>query len=320
MTSLRQPGGRVHRAIVLEAASVAALVALATGIVWWRWVGYQGHDDASYAAAALDWVHRFPPLGANHWSLRYPLVLPMAGAIASFGPSVMALALVNLLSFALLLSVNYLAVRHWFGRGAAVLVTLIGALLPQFPVQATYANPDLVETALAVASFWALMLARERGGSSGLMLLSGALAGLGFLTRETSLLLIVLYGLLFLFRPTVPRWRYLLVGLGFILVVGGEVGYFGIRTGDPLYRTRISASHDHVDRSSKEAQSAASGRAIDSEGVLVARPALAPFAAIFVSQKYGLLFFLAIPAYLLLRRDRDLQLRQRSVVDCAGLG
>ncbi|MDQ2803532.1 MAG: glycosyltransferase family 39 protein, partial [Pseudomonadota bacterium] len=303
-----------------EGGSIAALVLLAIVILWWRWVGYQGHDDAFYAAAALDWVHSFPPLGTNHWSLRYPLVLPTAVVIALFGPSVAALALVNLVAYALFLAINYLAVRHWFSWGAAALVTLIGVVLPQFPVQATYANPDLLEMALAVASFWTLMLARERDRSWGLMLLCGVLAGLSFLTRETSLLLVVLYGLLFLFRPAMPRWRYLLIGLGFALVVGGQAGYFAVRTGDPLYRTRISATHDRVNRSAKQAEAEAAGRTLDSEGVLATNPVVAPLAAVFVSQKYGLLFFLAIPAYALLRVGRWLEPRQRSVVDCAGLG
>ncbi|MFI4981526.1 MAG: ArnT family glycosyltransferase [Nevskiales bacterium] len=307
----------VHRA---EIAGVSALGLLAAGILWWRWVGYQGHDDTSYAAAALDWVRNFPALGTDHWALRYPLVLPAAAAIALFGPSVPALAAVNVIAYAAFLVVNYLAARHWFGWGTAVLLTLIGIVLPQFPVQATYANPDLLEMTLTTASFWALMLARERGGTWGTLLLSGVLAGIGFLTRETSLLLVILYGLLFLFRPAMPRWRYLLIALGFIVVVGAEAGYFTARTGDPLYRTRLSATHDVVDRSAKLTQAESAGRALDSEGVLASSAFVAPFAAVFVSQKYGLLFFLAIPAYALLRAGRRMTPRQRSVVDCAGLG
>ena len=188
-----------------EAASLLGLLLLATGILCWRWVGYQGHDDASYAAAALDWVQHFPPLGTTHWALRYPLVLPAAALIGAFGPSIAALVFVNLAAYAVFLLVSYIAIRHWFGWGAAAVMVLIGILLPQFPVQATYANPDLPEMTLVVGSFWALMLARERGGPWGLMLLSGLLGGIGFLLRETSLLLVPLYGLMFLFRPAMPR-------------------------------------------------------------------------------------------------------------------
>lgn len=303
-----------------ESASIAGLALLAVAILFWRWVGYQGHDDAYYAAAALDWVANFPALGSNHWALRYTLVLPTAAVIALAGPTVWALAAVNLVAFAGFLVAGYLAVRHWFGWPAAALFTLVGAVLPQFPVQATYANPDLLEMALVVGSFWVLMLARERGGPWRLLLLSGLLAGLGFLTRETTLALVALYGLFFLFRPAMPRWRYLLVGLGFALVVGAQLGYFALRTGDPLHRIHISATHDRVDRAAKVTAAQEAGRALDSEGVLATSPVVAPLAAIFISQKYGALFFLAIPAYALLRFGGGLTARQRAVLDCAGLG
>ena len=130
----------------------------------------------------------------------------------------------------------------------------------------------------------------------------------------------MLYGLLFLVRPGMPRWKYLILGLGFAAVVASQSAYFAVRTGDPLYRTRISASHDVVDRTAKTTEAEAAGRALDSEGVLATAPLLAPFSAIFVSQKYGLLFLLALPAYALLRLGRRLGPRQRAVVDCAGLG
>ena len=164
------------------------------------------------------------------------------------------------------------------------------------------------------------MLARERGGQVSLLLLSGILAGIGFLTRETSMLLVVLWGLLFVFRPAMPRWRYLLVALGFSLVVGGQTACFAAWTGDPFYRTHLSAKHDKVDRSANLADAERTGRALDREGVLATAPLIAPFAAVFISQKYGLLFVLALPAYAFLRLGRWMTSRQQTVIDCAALG
>lgn len=304
----------------MELAVIVALAVLAAAVLWWRYVGYQGHDDASYARAALQWVTDFPPLGADHWALRYTLVLPIAGLIALSGPSVAALAIPNLLAFAAVLVVGYLALRRWFGWPAAAILTGIYALLPQFPVQATYANPDLMEMAFVLLSFWALMLARARRGAWGWMFVSGLLAGLGFLTRETTLAILVLYGLLFLFRPGVPRMQYVVMGLGFLLLVGGQAGYFAVRTGDPLYRERISATHDTVDRTGKLTEAQGAGRALDSEGALAVSPWLAPFATVFVSQKYGLLFLLAIPGYAILAWQRRFGPAAQSVVHCAALG
>ena len=121
-SSTRAVGAFHNGARSIEAISVFGLVVLAVAILWWRWVGYQGHDDASYAAAAMDWVQNFPAVGVDHWALRYPLVVPTAGIITLFGPSVWALAAVNVAAYTAFLLVTYLAVRHWFGWLAAVLV------------------------------------------------------------------------------------------------------------------------------------------------------------------------------------------------------
>jgi len=300
-----------------EAPTALALAGTAIVILWWRWVGYQGHDDAYYAAAALDWVQHFPALGTQHWALRYPLVLPTAALIRIFGFSVPALAAIDLAAYAAFLLVGYAAARHWFGWPAAAALTAIAILVPQFPVQATYANPDLLEMALVMGSFWLVMLARQRGGPWRLMLSAGVLAGVGFLTRETTMALGPLYGLMLLARPAMARWRYLLIGVGFFAVVGAQMGYFAVQTGDPLYRVRLSATHDLVDRT---AQAARVTGTLDKEGVLATGLVAAPLAALFVSQKYGLLFYLAVPAYLVSRRARWLNDAGLSVLDWAALG
>lgn len=304
-----------------HAGVTLGLCALAAAVLWWRWVGYQGHDDAYYAWAAMDWAEHGPALGQTHWALRYPLVLPTAALIRLFGFSVPVLAAVDLAAYAAFLAMGHAAARRWFGGPAAAALTAIGILVPQFPVQATYANPDLLEMALVMGSFWLVMLAREPGrpgAQAGRLLLgAGVLAGLGFLTRETTLLLVPLYGLMLLLRPAMPRWRYLWIAAGFVAVVGAQMGWFAMEAGDPLYRLRISAAHDQVDRA---AQAARVTGALDSEGVLAAGLLATPFAALLVSQKYGLLFWLAAPAYAVARRARRLDPQARSVLDWAAAG
>ena len=315
MGPFRFPSRWAHAAVML------GLAGLAGAVLWWRWVGYQGHDDAYYAWAAMDWAEHPPVLGQTHWALRYPLVLPTAALIRLFGFSVPVLAAVDLGAYAAFLAMGYAAARRWFGGTAAAALTAVGVLLPQFPVQATYANPDLLEMALVMGSFWLVMLARDAGrnGAWAAWLLGGAgvLAGLGFLTRETTLLLLPLYGLMVLLRPAMPRWRYLLIAAGFAAVVGAQMGWFAWAAGDPLYRLRISAVHDHVDRA---AQAARATGALDSEGVLAAGVLWTPLAALFVSQKYGLLFWLALPAYPAARRACALDAAARSVLDWAAAG
>ena len=319
MMRIRSDDDSVRVLLPHESILVGLLILVSLLVLNWRWVGYQGHDDASYAAAAMQWARESNPLGTTHWALRYTLVLPIAAVISLLGPSVWALTVVNLACFAAFLVIGYIAMRHWFGVSAAVCVTLINILVPQFSVQATYANPDLPEMVLVFAAFWMLMLARQRGGPPALLFATGVVAGIGFLTRETAIAVVPLFGLIFVFRPGFPRLRYLLIGLGFAVIVGAQFGYFAARTGDPFYRIKISNTHDNVDRASKVEAANQKSDALDNEGVLATNPALAPLVVIFVSQKYGLLFFLGIIAYIALRRSRSLSPEQHEIIDFLAL-
>ena len=297
-----------------EFSVIAVLASLAVGLIAYFWVAYLGSDDQAYAGAALDWLHHFPALGDNHWALRYLPVLPIAAAIGLLGPSTFALALPNALAFGALLVAQYCFARATFGWRTAAIGCLILIVLPAFLELATYANPDMPEAAAVIISFWVFLRLDRTGRPFFLAILTGILAGLAFLARETMLSLLLTYGLLFLFRPLIPRGRYVLMGLGFLLVVAPQVAYLTARTGNPFYRHAVSAraSASVVDRAGNLAEAQAQGFAFDAEGVLAVHPAIAPIAAVLVSPKFGLLFLLGIPAAIwLVRGGGGLNSRQR---------
>jgi len=299
-----------------EAASAAALTALCALVLVWRWVGFQGHDDAYYAAAALQWRHHFPALGADHWALRYPLVLPMAASLALFGQSLASLAIPTLAAYLAWLIFSYVCLRGWFGWPTAALATLGGTLIPEFPVQATYANPDILELAFVMAAFWCHQLALGRAYRTLPLLHCGVLAALAFLTRETSAALVVYFAVLCAFRPGMKRLQYGWIALSFVAVVSLEFFYFGLRTGDFFYRLHLSATHDQVDRAAQAVAAGAAGHALDSEGVLAGGPLWQLFSVLCLSQKYGLLFPLApVAAWFALRGERMMPRERRVVAD-----
>lgn len=299
---------------VLEVVAIVTLALLATSLVAYFWVAYLGSDDQVYAEAGLSWLRQFPPLGQSHWALRYLPVLPIAAAIGVLGPSTFAVALPNALFFGAFLIAQYAFLRAAFGWRAAAFGSLALIVLPAFLELSTYANPDMPEAACVILSFW-IFIRMDRAQRPVLMaLLAGILAGLAFLARETMLALLLTYGLLFIFRPLVPRARYILMGIGFLLVVAPQIAYFTARTGDPFYRHTISAqaSAAVVDRAGNAAEAQAQGNIFDAEGVLAVHPAIAPFTAILVNPKFGLLFLLGIPAAIwLARRGGGLAPRQQ---------
>ncbi|HTZ69677.1 MAG TPA: glycosyltransferase family 39 protein, partial [Acetobacteraceae bacterium] len=302
-----------------EPLCAAALALLCAAILAWRWVGFQGHDDSYYATAALDWLHHPPALGDNHWALRYPLVIPMAAALAVFGKSLWVLAVPTLVAYLAWLGFTYAAMRAALGWQAAALATLAAILIPEFPVQATYANPDILELVFLLGSFWCFQSALRRPDRTLDLVHCGTLAGLAFLTRETAAAIVPFYALLFATRPGMPRRAYLPIAAAFATIVALEFLYFWLRAGDPLYRLHLSATHDTVNRAAQATAAAAAGHALDTEGVLAGPPLFQIVSVLFISQKYGPLFLLAIPATFYARGATWLAPRERRVITDAAL-
>lgn len=290
-----------------------AAFALAAVLVAVNWVGYDGADDRSYAVAAEAWLRHFPVVGTDHWATRHTVVLPVALSLALFGQKEFALALPSVLFFAGFLWLNFHFARRFLGERAATVLVMLLAATPAFVVQATYINNDIVEAFFASLSFWLFMAGTENGRATTL-LGAGAAAGLSFLTRETSAVLPIFYGACFLLDVRPARKNYLYLALGFVGVVGAEMIYFGAMTGDFLYRYRMDASHDTVNRVQEFHVKAKTGNALDRQGNLSVSVWADPFLMLFASQKFGLLFYLAIPAAILAFRNNTMPLVERSTV------
>ena len=270
-------------------------LALAAVLVLLNWVGYDGADDRSYALGAQAWLDHFPALGTDHWAIRHTVVLPVALSLALFGRHEFALAIPSVLYFLGLILVNHHFAARFLGERAGALLTVLIALTPAFIVQATYINIDIAEAFFASLSFW-LFMAGSSDGSSGRLFWSGSAAGLAFLTRETSAVLLLFFAACFVFDKAPVRRKYLFLILGFVAAVGVELVYFWVMTGDFLYRYHLDVHHDTVNRSAELAHMEKSGAALDRQGNLSVSVWADPFLMLFASQKYGLLFWLAIPA------------------------
>ena len=283
---------------------LAVALALAAVLVALNWVGYDGADDRSYALGAEAWFRHFPAVGADHWATRHTVVLPVALSLALFGRHEFALAVPSLVYFFGFLAVNFHFARRLVNERVAGVLVMGLAATPAFVVQASYINIDIAEAFFASLSFW-LFLAGTRGGGAAAMFAAGAAAGLAFLTRETSLVLAVFFAVCFLFDAIPARRQYAWLALGFIAAVGAEMAYFGAMTGDVFYRYHLDAHHDVVSRAGELRHMANSGAALDRQGNLSLSLWADPFLMLFASQKYGLLFWLAIPlaAWTFRRRD-----------------
>jgi len=140
--------------------------------------------------------------GVNSWAILLPQVLLGVASVA----------------------LVYASVRRTFGPAAGLVAGALLALTPVATLMFRYDNPDALLVFLMVAAVWALLRGVESGRTRWVML-CGAVIGVGFLTKQLQVMLIV-PGLAFAYVVAAPprlrtRLLQLLAGLAVSVVAAG---------------------------------------------------------------------------------------------------
>ena len=264
-------------------AGLVVMLMLFALLVAWGWVGFLGSDDVTFAKGGYGWLEDFPFVG-GHGTIRYPITIPIALSFLMLGEHEFAMVLPSLLYMFGFLVLTWFAVQRagddWLAFSAlAALITC-----PLLVVQSSIASVDIVEMFCLFASAYLFWRCVEGGPDAKRLFFAGALAGLGFLTRETAIFIAVFYAIYFAIGYRFHRGHYLWIAAGFVAVWMAEVIYLWIMTGDPLYRITIALNHDSsIDRS------------IDLAGNVVLHPLIDPLLVLLANQEFMALFFVAIP-------------------------
>ncbi len=254
------------------------------------WTGFIASDDQFYYFGALEWAKNGPFAGDSHWTTRFPLVLSLAAAIKAVGAGAVALNVTAIAWYGAFVTVGILLARRIAGERAGWMAGLLFASMPLIATGGSIVNCDNPEAVFLMLGAWLLVGEVERP-RAGRCLLAGIAFGLAMLSRETAVLALSGLGILFLLGRPFPRRALLTVGFGAALVLLGEAAFQWAMTGDPLHRYALAFNHDSsLDRAANE------------EGNLLIHPALDPLLVLFVNNEFALLFWLAIPAALALRR------------------
>lgn len=214
------------------------LVLLALAIRVWCFVGYQGHDDRSYIAFAWMFAHGGDFVSrqiADPWTGRLFAWLPMSIYVRLFGGGEWVLALNSLGASLASVVIVYLLARRFYGERAGVLAGLLMAALPIDVLYGTRAFGDQATGTLCAAALagWLMMLEdRPRGWAFA----TGLVWGLAYLSKETAVLMAVPFALILWQRGVVPVRELAWVAAGLALIVGFELLFWAVNTGDPLYR------------------------------------------------------------------------------------
>lgn len=295
---------RVSSRHLLLIGLVAGLFSL---LVCLSWVGYISSDDGIYVSQALLWTTGDPYLPTSHWGFRYPVVLALAGVMASAGNSMTSIAAVPVIYSLLLLGGAYFILRRFASGEIALLCAALLATWPLLVVKTSVVNADIPEAFFAILSIGLFVEATRHGSPSRFLFLSGLLAGLAMLTRETAFGLGFAYGLFFLAGAYFDRKYYLWGALGILCILGFEAAFYVSQGEGVLYRfSTIIESHGSLELTTRDFDSG-TGNVSDSRF-------FGPILALLVNQEVGLMFYFTIPAAWFLLRKASLENSERVLV------
>lgn len=205
-------------------------------------IGNAGSDDNSYIHAARHWLEHFPYISSFVGNLRLPAILPIPLSMLLLGESETTVALPNLLYALGIVVITYGFLRALADRATSVLAAVLFAASPLVGEMSLTAGVDNCELFFLALSLFTFLYATSRRAGATWYLAAGAATGLAFLTRESSVALLVFYGVLFLAGFGGRRHVYWLMAAGFLAVFASEILFYLVATGDPLYRIKLVAA------------------------------------------------------------------------------
>lgn len=210
-------------------------------------VGYMGGggDDWHYLQSARCAVREGLCLPGTHWEARFPLVLPMSLAMRLLGESAASVQLVPLLYALAGLILFSLNVRRRFGTAAAAIAGIVLAATPAISMHALQPMVDGVEFAWCMAALLAGQLALERRSRS-IAALAGACLAFAIFSRTTSVVMVPVFGLIWLQLPRDARRLALPFCAGMAAVFAAEAAAYWIAAGDPFYSWRLMLRHARI--------------------------------------------------------------------------
>lgn len=208
------------------------LLLLGTATFWTIGLSQNGWGNSFYAAAVQAGTKSWKAFlfgssdAANTITVDKPpaSLWVMEVSTRLFGVNSWAILLPQVLLGVASVALVYASVRRTFGPGAGLVAGALLALTPVATLMFRYDNPDALLVFLMVAAVWALLRGVESGRTRWVVL-CGALIGLGFLTKQLQVMLIV-PGLALAYVVAAPprlrtRLLQLLAGLAVSVVAAG---------------------------------------------------------------------------------------------------
>lgn len=175
-----------------------AVLLIATAAFWTIGLSRNGWANAFYSAAVQAGTKSWKAFlfgssdAANSITVDKPpaSLWPMELAARIFGVNTWSIQLPQVLLGVASVALLYFIVKKSFGPSAGLIAGAVLALTPVATLMFRFNNPDALLVFVMIAAAWALMRAVDTGQARWI-LLCGALLGLGFLTKQLQVLLVV---------------------------------------------------------------------------------------------------------------------------------
>ena len=199
------------------------------------------------------YAEAWPNVPIDHHALRIGLVWPTRLAQELFGYGQAAFYVVSF-GFGVLLVVGmYVTGRVMFGRGVAVVATLVMLLSPYVVDTERFLTsglilPDLSSAAVFTLGVGLLLIAlheEDQQGQQRMLVLAGATLAVAYLVREFTPAMYVVVPVAFVLWK-VPLRRMVWVVGPMLAVLGIELVTNALIHGDPLIRLRVSSEHGRL--------------------------------------------------------------------------
>jgi 4-amino-4-deoxy-L-arabinose transferase-like glycosyltransferase len=221
------------------------LLILGLGIRLVFFVGLSLGDDVFYLLQAISHARllSWPP-APYHWQTRLGITIPTAIALKLFGEHALTAVLWPLVASLAMIPLSFVIARDFLSRRGALSVAVFQCCFPLDLIYATDLFPDLIVGAFSTISVW-LWIRALRSENATTYFLSGAFIALGYLCRETVVLLAPVYLALFvMFRPRTKSPILWWVAVPLVMVIA-ECSLYGLTAGSPFYRWHAIAAQQH---------------------------------------------------------------------------
>ena len=216
--------------------SLIVLFGLALRLIFFSGVGTS--DDLAYSRYSYSIDRGIEPNSIFMHSSRIGLLYPTFIFYKLFGVKDFSSVI-----FVLLTSLGNIILAYFFGKlivneKTGLMAAFLLAIFPLEVVNSTKLLTDIPSAFFMALGVYIFLYSEKKKASRFLYLLSGVFIGIGYMIRESTILIVLFFIIYVLFKKQIKK-EYFFVPAGFIIILLIEILLFYKLTGNPLFKFTI---------------------------------------------------------------------------------